>query len=623
MAGRKETWRFWFPFVGVLLFAVYIGFRLTEAHLAPEVADNTYTFTIKHPARRGTITCSGRTVVESVPQWRYSLDPPSITNGVFRRKKGDTRTPERIREDFRFECAAEIAKALKLKRSDVIKMAFAKPRPGWRSQFLAESDDPEAYAVLTDSTRVRGVAISDMHMRRYLNGRMLSHVLGSVNAEGMGSCGIEQKYNFALSGVPGEIVGYRDGRGNELRERRMVSVPPTPGDTIDLTIDMNLQHEAEMDLRWGLAEFGAASGWCVILDAKTAAVRALVSLPDFDPSDYGRASDYVKVNRAVGFNYEPGSVMKAITAAAVIDAGRCTPSTMVNTDRLVGNYYNLPRDAGHVWPERMSLKEGIIHSSNIVIGKLAYDFGPQALHAALKRFGFGAKTNVGLPGEEVGILRDWRRWDKASWSRVGIGQGVSVTAIQLAGAYQALANDGIRMCPYIINSITNSKGVKTLDNVPRVAGQSVKASTARAVREMMLGVTEWSLGGTARRGKVKGYSVAGKTGTAQKVKNGNYLPGLYCASFCGIIPSGLPQERPDGSVFQSDPELVILVSLDFDERRTYHQGGNSSAVVFRRLAQAAMRYCNVSPDRPDELENIANDEYEAINAERTLNRLER
>ncbi len=246
----------------------------------------------------------------------------------------------------------------------------------------------------------------------------------------------------------------------------------------------------------------------------------------------------------------------------------------------------------------MSVKDAVVHSSNIVIGKLAYDLGPKTLHGYLKAFGFGTKTGVELPGEEWGILRPWQKWDKATWSRAGIGQGVSVTALQLASAYQAIANDGERLKPYLVEKVVSATGEELYRPNESRSSQPISRTTSRTVREMMLEVATRE--GTARRAAIKGYSIAGKTGTAQKAKNGHYLPGLYCATFCGIVPSGVVKR----DVADKDPvpaRLVILVSLDFDKNTKNHQGGNSAAPTFKRIATKALRYFAVQPDRPDEL----------------------
>lgn len=592
MAMRGEGFRFWAPVLILALFAVYSAQKLVRAHVDPSVDSNDYTFRRELPGRRGSIyDVTGTPLVKSVPVWDYHLDPVALTNRVVRRR-GEPPRP-------RAAIVKTIANALGLDFKKVLAMSEDVKR---RYQPLAISSDPAAHRILADSHLVAGVSIEDKQIRQYLHRRRLSHVLGSVNAEHKGSAGIELKYDKYLTGVPGEIRGMKDARGRELYDKRIISVDPIPGADIYLTIDHTLQYEAETALAAGMEEFQPGSGWCLVMDAKTGAILAMASLPDFDPICFGTAKDAAKLNRVTNFTYEPGSVMKVITAAAAFDSGFADPKRMYSTQRFDDRYYKLPGDGSHVWDPMMSVKDAIVHSSNIVIGKLGYDMGPQRLWSYMKAFGFGERTGIELPGEEVGILRNWKNWDKATWSRAPIGQGVSVTAIQLASAYQAIANDGARMRPHIIDRIVDSSGAEVYHYENEQIGRPISVRAARQLRAVMLGVA--TRNGTARRAAIRGYSVAGKTGTAQKVIGRSYAPGLYRATFCGIVPA-------------TDPRLVVLVTLDFDEKRKFHQGGNSAAPVFRRIATAALRYLMIPPDKPEELDEFADDdEFDRIMEER-------
>ena len=600
MPMRGENGRFWIPVVGLLAFAVYSSVSLLRAHLDPSVDAPDYVFTEKLLARRGSIYSAqgkGYPFVKSVPSWEYRLDPVALTNTVVRRRGEPPRTREEILKT--------ISDALKIDYPRLLQMADSPRKPGWRSQFLKLSSDPDAHGKIADSKQVSGVAIHDRQVRQYLHGRHLSHVLGSVNAEGCGSAGLEQRFNRELTGMPGTIKGVHDAHGRELYDKRKISVNPVPGDDFYLTIDPNIQFEAEDALKWGLREYGAGSGWCVVMDSRTGAILAMASLPDYEPLAFGRATEDAKLNRPIGFVYEPGSVMKVITVAAAIDAGFTTPQKVYRTNRDDPNYYKLPGDGSHQWEPTMTVRDAVVHSSNIVIGKLGYDFGPFRLYDYMRRFGFGQKTGIELPGEQYGILPDphKRMWDKASQSRAAIGQFVAVTPIQLVSAYQAIANDGLRMKPYLVERIVGSDGVEKFRHRPEPLGRPISAKTSRTMREVMLDVA--SPKGTARRAAIRGYSIAGKTGTAQKAKNGRYLDGLYRASFCGIVPA-------------SEPRLVVLVTLDFDQKTKYHQGGNSAGPVFKRITTAALRYLmEIQPDKPDEiLEFTDEDEFDKVMEER-------
>ena len=613
MGMRGEQARFWLLVGLMFLYCAFCTQGLIRTHL--EVSDTPtkkYDTVVTLNGRRGSIFSSdgGKCpLAKSVPVWEYRLDPVAMADHQISYRGEKPRKPEAI--------ARTIADTLHLDYRRVLALAANKAN---RFQYLTQSDDVSAFEVMTDRRRVAGVAIAEKQPRQYPGGHRLSHVIGSVNANNVGSAGIELMYDKDLSGAPGKICSKKDARGRELYEKRTEVVPPVPGRDIYLTVDNNLQYEAETALAWGLKEYGAGSGWCTILDAKTGAVLAMASLPDFHPLSYGRCADNAKINRVTNYTYEPGSVMKVITACAGLDTGFIRPDSLYSTDRYEEGYYKLPGDGSHVWEPRMTIRDAIVHSSNIVIGKLGYNLGQKTLLKYFKDFGFGAKTGVGLPGEETGMLppyisRDVKEWDKATRSRAPIGQAITVTALQMASAYQAIANDGIRMKPYIVETILNPDGTEHYRHTPEVLGRPISRGTSRQVREMMLGVASSS--GTARRAAIRGYSIAGKTGTAQKSagKRG-YLPGLYRATFCGIVPSGVVKRDPadDQPV---PPRIVVLVTLDFDEKTRFHQGGNSAGPVFKRIATAALRYLAVEPDKPYELMDLlGEDEFDRIMDER-------
>ena len=594
MPMRGENWRFWVPVFALAVLAVYSGQKLIRAHIDKDISVPNYYFTRDLAGRRGSVyDRKGNPLVKSVPVWEYRLDPVGLTNGVVRRRGEPPRPREAI--------VKTISDSLGLDYRAVLKMSH---NPRNRYQFLAMSSNIDSHRTLANSSLVRGVAIEDRQIRQYLNGRRFSHVLGAVNVDGVGLAGVELRYNRYLTGVPGKIRGMVDGSRSrrELYDKRIVSIDPVAGADVHLTVDLNLQYEVETALESGLKQFGACAGWSVIMDSRTGAILAMASLPDYDPVRYGRSQESAKINRVTNYTYEPGSVMKTITAAAAIDSGIVTPSTTYCTDRYDKRYFRLPGDGSHRWDPRISIREAIVKSSNIVIGKLGVDLGPERLWTYMRAFGFGGKTGIELPGEEIGLLPYWKRWDKIKWSRAPIGQGVSVTAIQLASAYQAIANDGLRMKPRIVEKVVGPDGREIVSNPPRPLGRPISEKAARAMREIMKGVA--APGGTARRAAVRGYSVAGKTGTAQKVINGRYSESLYLATFCAMMPA-------------DEPRLVILVTLDFDHRTLYHQGGNSAGPIFRRIATAASRYLMIPSDRPEEFEEFDDDdEFDRILEER-------
>ena len=594
MGRISDALRFWLPVAALLVFGIYTSGSLVRAHaVGDDEHKRGYDFERELKAPRGNICdVKGGTLARYVPIWEYRLDPVDLTNRVVRPNR---KAPPRTKR----EIVNTIADALDIDRKRVAEMA---EKVGNRYQLLAVSADVDSHAILSKSRYVSGVSIKDSQTRQYSGRRSLCHVLGAVNHEFAGVAGIEQSCERWLEGTPGRVRGKKDAIGREIYDRREISIDPVPGASVYLTVDSVIQHEAEAELARGVKEFGAGSGWCIVMNAKTGAVLAMASNPDFDPHMFGRAENRERLNRAVAFTYEPGSVMKVITAATAIELGVIRPDSLYTTNQKDDRYYRLPGDAGHVWEPRMTVTDAIVHSSNIVIGKLGCDLGPQRLYDGMRRFGFGERTGIELPGEEVGILFDpsKRMWDKATWSRAAIGQAFAVTAIQLISAYQAIANDGVRMKPHIIDRVVAADGTVLLRNEPQEVRRVISEETAKTVREMMRGVA--SPNGTARRAALGGYSVAGKTGTAQKIMPGwrTYTPGVFRATFCGMAPA-------------ENPEVVILVTLDFDEKRKFHQGGNSSGPVFRRIAEKTLRYLTVPKDLPDNDEDIfEEDEYDLV-----------
>ena len=592
MDTLSDKLRFWLPLIFLAAFGIYTSYSLIRAHVDAEVQGLTYDFERELKAPRGGVyDVNGDPLALSVPIWEYHLDPVDLTNRVVRpSRKEAPRTRKQI--------VTTIANALNVEPSRIAAMAENSKK---RYQPLGVSTDIDAHAILADSRYVSGVIINDSQVRQYPGRRSLCHVLGAVNFDFDGVAGVEQSCARWLVGTSGTIRGKRDALGRELYDRREISIDPVQGADVFLTIDRNIQREVEVELARGIEEFGAGSGWCIVMNAKTGAILSMASAPDFDPRMFSRTSDRNRLNRAVAFTYEPGSVMKVITAATAIDQDFVKPDSLYTTNRDDDRYYRLPGDAGHVWEPRITITDAIVHSSNIVIGKLGFDLGPKRVYEGMRRFGFGEKTGIELPGEEVGILFDpsRRMWDKATWSRAAIGQAFAVTAIQLVSAYQAIANNGVRMKPYLIDRVVASDGLVLLKNEPRPVNRVIRESTAKTLREMMRGVA--APGGTARRAAMKGYSVAGKTGTAQKsAGRAGYLPGQYRATFCGMVPA-------------THPEIVVLVTLDFDQRRLYHQGGNSSGPVFRRIATKTMRYLMIPKDVPDDdVDIFEDDEYDRL-----------
>lgn len=598
MREQKDNFNLYLPFAFLAAFALFIAVRLVMLHLSLVTAttkSNAYTFTRDSLGLRGSICgAAGKDypLACSVKVWEYRLDPKAIN---LKRQSYIDKT----RKLTYMEASRIIAEQLDLSVEDVMNQYAFRGR-SWRNKLLATSSDSQVFAALDPKASALGLKIEEKHIRRYPQGRRLSHVMGYVNFDktnSVGSAGIELRYETLLKGVPGRVQGTQTALKKEVRALRDVDADSQTGHTVHLTIDHNIQYFVEKALAEGIVSNGAQSAWCVVLNVKTGAVLAMAALPDYEPEHFNEYPKANQLNGAIGVNYEPGSIMKTITACAALNEGIATPDTMIDTSHNDKRYIKLPSDHGHVWEPFMSVRDALVHSSNIVYGKLGVNVGPKRLRDYMLAFGFGRKTGIELPGEERGSLLTMEQWyeDRVKWSRAPIGQGISVTGIQMAAAYAAIANDGELLRPYIVSHVTDAKGNIIEKRGREVAGHPCRPEVARSVRKMMLGVAK--RGGTARRAAVRGYTVAGKTGTAQiAYPRKGYSSTDYNSSFVGIIPA-------------TRPEIVILVTYSkpvFCRRPGgpypiyNHQGGVCAAPTFRRIAEMSMRYLEIEPDVPED-----------------------
>lgn len=596
-AGWNDILRFALAPFCLVVFAVLVSVRLVYLHLDMVSAKpNTpnYHFNKTTEGRRGTIYSSdGMVFAQTSTVWEYHVDPKEAS-------KDPIHPEQAIVPAKRMEKIKMVSEVLGL---PLVKVMDAYARRDSRFVRLGESDDSDAHGLLTSPTNhFKELSIHEKQIRIYPQGRRLSQVVGFVNKDPVnpvGGAGLELKYENYLKCQRGQIRGIWDATRREDPSRRSLEIAALPGSDVWLTIDNNIQFETERALREGLAEHRAERGWAIVLSVKTGEVLAMANLPDYDPKDFNKALPDERINRAISEVYEPGSVMKTITACAVLNEGRANPDTMINTARNDPNYYRLPGDVGHKWDEFMSVRDALVHSSNIVYGKLGSDLGPKLLYQYMTNMGLGRKTGVELPGEEVGIIPTPQNWDKVKWSRAPIGQGVAVTAIQLATAYACIGNDGELLRPYIVKRVERNGEVISQHTRKEVIGNPIQPRVARQVLAMLTGVAK--KGGTAKRAAVPGYSVAGKTGTAQMKEGKGYSSTNFHASFIGIVPA-------------TRPEIVILVTYQkpfFCRSKATseaehvpvfnHQGGVCAAPTFRRIAEPVLRYLEIEPDIPEEV----------------------
>lgn len=565
MHERGTLLRVWRVAAGLLLLLTLLGVRLGYLQLA-DYSRLRRGYMEKLLGLRGRVfDCNDKQfpMAASLPARHYFLDPQSIK-------------PTHDRKVI----AKTIAEALGLDEADILQKCAQT-----NTQYikLGISLDDRVHALLTDSKRISGVGAEDCVVRSYAQGRRMSHVLGFVNKAGTGSAGIEQQYDDRLRATSGLIQGSKNAKRGEIWGMREVNVPAIPGSDVYLTLDHNIQYEVESALKEVVEKFQAVSGWAIVQRINSGAILAMASYPDFEPVHYAAESVDVWRNNALAIIYEPGSIMKAVTVSAALNERIVTPDTTIDVGDGTWFYAGKPlRD--HV-TGRVTVSTALKKSSNIACAKIGLMLGAKRLELYMRGFNFGEKLGIDLPGEECGILGHARHWDKLKPTRVSIGQGVAVTGLQMINAYSTIANDGVLMRPYVVDRIIAPTGETVVKNTPTVLGRPVRPEVARIVRDMLVGVTEE--GGTGMRATVPGYSIAGKTGTAQKAVIGGYSSTDFYASFVGFVPG-------------RQPVFTVLVSVE--RPRPQHTGGFVSAPAFARIAAATARYLEIPPDEPVEEE---------------------
>jgi cell division protein FtsI/penicillin-binding protein 2 len=433
---------------------------------------------------------------------------------------------------------------------------------------------------LDQAREIEGLDLTGVHIRKeqkrfYPNGSLAANVLGFVGLDGNGLGGIEQVYNEKIIGEPGKIVVEKDRRGLGYESTEL---PGRPGQTIVLTLDQTIQHHAEVALAAAVSQSRAKSGTAIVLDPHTGEILALANAPTFDPNDVGAATPATRSNWALQNIYEPGSTFKVVAFSAALEKKLAKPGDKI--DCQMGSITVAKRVIRDHHPfGTLTIAEALAKSSNVAAIKLGLRVGDDTMHDYMTRFGFGSRTGIELPGETAGLVRPVSRWQPSSIGSVAIGQEVGVTPLQMAAAFGALANDGVRMAPHVIREIRNSAGATIFRPNPEQR-RVISKETATALRGMLEGVT---LNGTAKKAQLDGYSAAGKTGTAQKIdpRTRTYSTTKHVASFVGFAPV-------------NNPAVVIIVVID-EPAGVYH-GGDIAAPVFREIAEQVLPELDVMPD---------------------------
>ena len=583
----KRSW-----IIEFLILLLYAGifFRLTILHLSPEPwviknIDKKRSFEYRPTGNRGKIfDRNGEILAADVSAYHLILNPNYIS------KHGNSENVVNVLSSHFKIKKEEISGLLEDTNRKYVRLikyipahkleSFERLRLG----LIYHSDE-------SPSINLKGVTLEEAPIRSYPKGSLMSHVIGFSNKEGVGSAGIELKYNSYLKGKEGHRSSKKDGRNREIYTARELDIPPQDGANIILTLDQQIQYIAEKSIENICIDYGAKGACAIVQDVRTGEILAMASFPDFDPNRYGKAPSEWLRNKAISWNFDPGSTIKAAVIAQAIDKGVVKSQDLFDCEKGSWKY------AGKILTDHkpqdiLSVEDILKVSSNIGTAKIALMMGDEGLYSGLKEFKFGEKLGIELPGEEAGIFPSTKYWSKIKSTRVGIGHGISSTTLQVLSMMSTIANDGFQMKPFIVKQVINNKGETLIENKPELIGRPISRATALKMQYMLARVVS-EVDGTGKKASVKGYNVAGKTGTAQQVKpseeGGGYYKKRYNSSFVGFIPV-------------ENPKLCIIVMAEdpgvYTDKgqKIKYTGGTVCGPAFKEIADFSVRYLRISPE---------------------------
>ena len=471
--------------------------------------------------------------------------------------------------------AREVSAALQIDREELRQRLKSHRSFEWVQRKIS-SKEAEEVRVL----QLPGIFFLKENRRFYPNSQLAAHLVGFVGLDSKGLEGIEFQYDTFLNGENQVWTSARDALGREIALGKGPFEKEDHYRNIALTIDKSIQHVTETELARGVEKWGAKGGMAIAMDPPTGKILAMVSYPTFNPNQFIQYRSKSWRNRAVSDVFEPGSLFKAILAAAAVEEQVVRPSDSFFCEN--GSYTIYDRTihdhSKHGW---LTFHQVIKFSSNIGASKVGEKMGKDRFYRYISAFGFGEKTGINLPGEAKGIVQHPRYWPPVALDTISFGQGISVTGIQLVSALSAIANGGYLMKPYVVEKIMDEKGQVIQSFQPEVVRKVISEETARKVRALLKATTE--KGGTGEGAVPAGYEVAGKTGTAQKVDAllGGYSEDRYTSGFMGFAPA-------------EEAKLVLLIVIDEPQGNNY--GGVVAAPIFKAIMEKVLPILNVIPN---------------------------
>ena len=512
------------------------------------------------PARRGDVAdVNGHLLALETVEWDVSVSPPLVTG-----------------ED---DLAAELAGILDISQETVL-TAFTAEVPWFH---LARDVDYEVGKSILALENTDGIKCEPGARRSYPEGNLFAHLVGIVNTTGDGFYGVEGYHNLILRGVEGYKIVEQGPGGEELPHVPAEEVPSVAGTNLVLTVDRNIQWIAQEELQNALEAYGAESGTVLIMDPQTGAILADVSYPSFDPNDFYHADPDLLADPAVSDMWEPGSIFKIITWAAALDAGVISPGTTFYDEGALEIGGRVIRNWNRQGNGLVTMTDGLVKSLNTVAAFISTSLGKESFYTYLRRFGFGTLTDVDLDSEGPGMVKQPgdSNWFPSELGTNSFGQGIAVTPMQMIVAVSAVANQGTMMKPYVVHELVGvdpeTGDERVVQVQPMVVRRAISQQTAETLTGMLMQVVEQG----ATEAQVPGYSIAGKTGTAQVPTPYGYHPTDTIASFVGFAPA-------------ENPQFIVLVKLDRPTVSPW--GSRTAAPTFAAIAKRLFAYMQIPPD---------------------------
>lgn len=515
-------------------------------------------------------------------QYRKYVTLPPKRGTIYDREKRELAVSLDVDSVYVHPATVKDARAMAKQLSPILKSSY---------QFLLgklTSDRPfvwlmrritPAQAQEIQSLHLEGIGFSEESRRFYPNKELASHCLGFTGVDPKGLEGIERSYDSYLNGKPGSILLYRDAKGRNIYSTSILQEDATKGYNLQLTIDQTIQHVTEKALEEGIKKSRAKAGTVIVMAPHTGEILAMAVRPTYNPNSFWDYQPYQWRNRAITDAFEPGSTFKTFLASSALEEKTTRPQDVFFCENGAYPFGGRIIHDVHKYGV-LTMADVIKYSSNIGACKIAQTLGDQKFYSYIKKFGFGNKTGIDLPGETSGLLAPPDQWSRVALATIAFGQGVSSSPIQLVTALSAIANDGMMMKPHLVKTIFDDQENIIKEIRPESMGRVVSPETARQVAAILRSVVED--GGTGTQAFIDGYAVAGKTGTAQKVdrETRRYSDHKMTSSFMGFFPAEKPQ-------------VAILVVIDEPEGVKY--GGVVAAPVFKEIANTLISYLHIAP----------------------------